>query len=83
MTYALRITAATVFIILCTFLPCLPGRYDSLAAPVSLMAQVFGYLGLLLVPVGAIWMAAEYRSGRSPVRSPSSAEVGRSGTARR
>lgn len=58
LTHSLRITGATAAIILCTFLPFLPGRYDSLAVPLSLMAQLFGMVGLLLVPVGALWMAS-------------------------
>ena len=33
--------------------PFLPGGYDSLAMPLSTMAQAFGLLGLLLVPVGS------------------------------
>jgi len=56
-----RITAATACVILCTLLPFLPGRYDGLAVPVSTMAQLVGKLGLLLVPVGGVWVAAEHR----------------------
>lgn len=63
MTHLLRITAAIAAIIFCTILPFVPGRYDSLAAPLSLMAQLFGKVGLLLVPVGAAWFASE-RWGR-------------------
>lgn len=62
MIHLARISAATAFIILCTILPFLPGRYDSLALPLSLMAQLFGKVGLVLVPLGAIWIAAESRS---------------------
>jgi hypothetical protein len=62
MTHFLRITAATAGIILCTLLPFLPGRYDSLAVTLSGMAQLFGKVGLLLVPVGAPWMASGYWS---------------------
>jgi hypothetical protein len=59
MTHLLRVTAAIAAITLCTVLPFLPGRYDSLAAPLSMMAQLFGKVGLLLVPVGAAWIASE------------------------
>jgi len=55
-------TTATAGVILCTLLPFLPGPYDSLAVPLSLMAQVFGTLGLLLVPVGVLWVASGYWS---------------------
>jgi len=43
-------------------LPFLPGQYDSLAVPLSMMAQLFGIVGLLLVPLGVVWIAYEYRS---------------------
>lgn len=61
-THFLRITAVTAAIVLCTLLPFLPGRYDSLAVPLSGMSQLFGKVGLLLVPVGALWMASGYWS---------------------
>jgi hypothetical protein len=61
--HLLRLTAAIAAIVLCTLLPFLPGRYDSLAVPLSVMAQVFGQVGLLLVPIGAVWLVTE-RWGR-------------------
>src|SRR5688572_29232947 len=65
--HVVRMTAMTASIILCTFLPFLPGRYDSAAVPLSMAAQVLGWLGLLLVPIGGLWMAVERgsRSGRT------------------
>lgn len=57
--HLVRMTALVALILLCTTLPFLPGRYDALAAPLSLMAQVFGYVGLLLVPIGLLWLAAQ------------------------
>ena len=59
MTHVLGIIAVTAVIILCTVLPFLPGRYDSLAIPLSLMAQLLGKVGLVLVPIGVLWMASE------------------------
>lgn len=38
-----------------TIYPFLPGRYDSLAIPLSTMTQVFGVVGLALVPCGVLW----------------------------
>ncbi|HEY8459811.1 MAG TPA: hypothetical protein VIM99_05485 [Blastocatellia bacterium] len=58
MTHILGIIAVTAFIILCALLPFLPGMYDSLAEPLSLMAQFFGTVGPLLAPVGALWAAS-------------------------
>ena len=60
LTHVLRMTTATGGIILGTLLPFLPGRYDSLAVPLSLMSQIFGTVGLLLVPLGALWLASGY-----------------------
>jgi hypothetical protein len=54
-----RIGVFTGIVILCTVLPFLPGRHDVLAVPLSSMAQVIGTAGLILVPVGSLWMAAE------------------------
>lgn len=67
-THFLRITTATAFIILCSVLPFLPGRYDAMAVPLSMLAQLFGKVGLLLVPVGAFWAAAETWSGSARTR---------------
>lgn len=54
-------TAATIVVImLVTLLPFLPGPYDPLALPLSMMARVLGLAGLLLVPIGALWTAAQY-----------------------
>jgi hypothetical protein len=44
-----------VLISLITPLPFTPGTYDPLAAPLSMMARGFGFVGLLLVPVGVLW----------------------------
>jgi len=62
LTHFLRITAVTACVILGTLLPFLPGRYDSLAAPLSGMCQIFGMVGLLLVPIGVLWVASGYWS---------------------
>lgn len=58
MLHVLGISAAIAFVMLCTLLPFMPGSYDSLAGPVSFMARIFGWVSLLLVPVGALWLLA-------------------------
>ena len=63
-----RIVALIAFILLCAVLPFMPGRYDAVALPLSLMAQLFGWVGLLLVPIGVVWMATELR-GRTARRT--------------
>lgn len=63
-THVVRILALTACLLLVTVLPFLPGRYDAAALPLSLMAQLFGRVGLVLVPIGIVWLATE-RLGRT------------------
>lgn len=53
---ALIIALATIAI-LCMAYPFLSGGYDRLAIPLSTMVQVFGVVGLALVPGGLLWLA--------------------------
>lgn len=53
------IAATIAFVVFCTLLPFLPGSYDGLAVALSEMAHMFGILGLLLVPIGLLWIAAD------------------------
>lgn len=57
------IALTIAFILFCTLLPFLPGSYDNLAIALSEMAHMFGIVGLLLVPVGLLWIGLE-RSSR-------------------
>lgn len=57
--HLLGIVATITFIIVCTLLPLLPGSYDSLAVPLSTMAQVGSVLALTLVPWGLLLIAAD------------------------
>jgi hypothetical protein len=59
--HSARMIAATLLIVACMFLPFLPGEYDGLAVTLSIMSQLFGMTGLLLVPLGAIWLGYELR----------------------
>lgn len=68
--HSFGITAAIAFVVACTILPFLPGRYDTLAVPLSIMAQVSGIIGLALAPVGALWMTSEHSSRLRPMRYP-------------
>lgn len=54
------IMTATAGVILCTLLPFLPGPYDPLALPLSMMARVAGFVSLLFAPIGALLMASRY-----------------------
>ena len=59
--HLVRITGLITLLVLCTFYPFLSGEYDSLAVPLSAMAQIFGLIGLLLVPIGVLWLIYELR----------------------
>lgn len=50
--------ALTALLILGIAYPFLAGDYDQLAIPISTMIQVFGLVGLALLPVGVLWLAA-------------------------
>jgi hypothetical protein len=66
--HAVGIAAATTALVLLALWPFLPGPYDSLAVPLSMMAQLLARGGLLLVPVGALWLVSAYR--RRAERAP-------------
>ncbi len=55
------IIVLSILITLTIVYPFLPGEYDVLALPVSIMAQVFGLVGLPLVILGIIWLIAPSR----------------------
>jgi hypothetical protein len=54
------ITTAIAAVILCTLLPFLPGPYDPLALPLSMLARAAGLFGLLFAPIGALWLASRH-----------------------
>lgn len=60
-----RISVSILVILAASFLPFLPGSYDGLAVTLAAMAQVFGIISLLLVPIGALWLIYEFRWSRS------------------
>ena len=51
-----RMAAMSFLVIAAMFRPFLPGAYDGLAVILSRMSQILGVLGLLLVPIGALWL---------------------------
>lgn len=66
--HLVRIILIIVLIALCIVYPFLPGGYDSLAKPLSTIAQGRGVLGVLLVPVGALWLITELRQRSRPIK---------------
>ncbi len=57
----LQLIALNVVLVICILLPFFPGRYDSLSLPLSVSAQLIGYIGLLLVPIGILWLIQEMK----------------------
>jgi len=55
-THLAFIVGIATLLVLCMVYPFLHGRYDRLAVPLSTMAQVFGVVGLALVPGGLLWL---------------------------
>ena len=60
-----RISALIILILVCMFLPFLPGNYDDLAVTLSFMAQLLAFAGVLLVPIGVLWLISELRAQAS------------------
>ena len=56
-----QLFALNLLIVVCIFLPFIPGPYDKLAFALSGMAQVTGFLGLLLIPFGILWLIQEIK----------------------
>jgi hypothetical protein len=64
-THLVRIAAIILVMLAGSFLSFLPGGYDGLAVTLLVMAQIFGRLSLLLVPIGAFWLIYEFRQRTS------------------
>lgn len=73
--HLVRMAGITLLIVLCLFYPFLPGEYDGLAVALSTIAQLFGTAGLLLVPIGVLWLVYEARNRAQRSRNPP--QVGR------
>lgn len=58
--HLLGIVAAIALLLLCTFLPFLPGGHDPVAIPISVIALVAGVLGVVLIPSGLLLIAANH-----------------------
>lgn len=65
---AAGVLASGGVVLLLTLLPFLPGDHDPLAVPLSMMARVLGFAGLLFVPVGVVWAFAAGQG--APARRP-------------
>lgn len=68
--HLVRLGGITLLIALCLFYPYLPGKYDGLGVGLSTMVQVFGTAGLLLVPIGVLWLVYEVRKRAQGNRNP-------------
>lgn len=57
--HLVRLAAVTAAACLGVVAPFLPGKHDGLAQPLSTAVQLTGAAGLLLVPVGSVWLTSE------------------------
>ena len=64
MKLGIRVGLVAAAILACSFLPFLPGAFDPSAWSLGFAAYVFGTVGLLLVPVGVVWLVHEMRRRR-------------------
>lgn len=55
----IRITIASLLLVALMFAPYIPGDYDSFSITLSAMAQLSSFAGLLLVPIGILWIIYE------------------------
>lgn len=56
MAHLFRASLVVTVLIALTFLPFFPGSYDPLSKPLSGMAWILMRVGLLLVPIGGLWI---------------------------
>ncbi len=62
--HLLYVGLVTVLALGCMFYPFMPGGYDPFAVALSMMVQTLGFVGLLLVPIGALWLRSELKTQR-------------------
>jgi hypothetical protein len=58
MAHLMRACLIVAAVIAATFLPFVAGGYDPMAGPLSGMAWALGRVGLVLVPIGGLWLWA-------------------------
>lgn len=57
----LQLALFNAVVLICMFLPFLPGPYDKMAQGLSMTAQAIGLFGLLLIPIGVLWVIQEIK----------------------
>jgi len=64
-TFIILSLGVIAVLLLCIFLPFLPGDYDSFTITLSSIAQMISISSLILVPIGIIWLLFKLR-GKNP-----------------
>jgi len=59
--YLAGLAALALTLVLAMLYPFLPGDYEALALAISIQSQMVGLIGLLLVPIGVLWLVNELR----------------------
>ncbi len=57
----IQLIALNLLVTLCIILPFIPGSYDELSIGLSAMAQLTGFIGLIFVPIGILWLIQEIK----------------------
>jgi len=66
----ISLVAFCLLTILLIVSPFVPGPSNSLVIGLSSISLTLGFLGLLLVPVGVLWVIAEWKKSRQPEEKP-------------
>ena len=74
--HLVRMVGITAVTVLCIFAPFLPGEYDAVAVALSNTAQLLGAAGLLLIPLGILWLLSELVRRSQRDRTPQNSRRG-------
>jgi hypothetical protein len=66
--HTLQLAGITILALACMFYPFVPGTHDRLAAGLSAMAQGLAITGLVMVPLGILWLVHEFANRRAQRR---------------
>lgn len=71
--HLILLTATALLVVACMLYPFFPGEYDGFAATLFAISHLIAFAGVLLVPLGAIWLALELRDRTRAQGGPSHA----------
>lgn len=60
----IQFIALSAIVVVAAFVPFLPGPYSAYFIGISGLAQMIGFFGLIVIPIGVIWLVLEIRNAR-------------------